>query len=809
MIKINHHFTRGLSLILFVCLIAQACGSNPLIPKAIQSNKTIQPIQANLDPSAMNLLNEQQGWLLMGNQLFWTDTSGDSWKNITPSSLGVWSIAAVDFINPSIGWLALISIDNDGTNHFAISKTENSGRNWDFQSLYLFSPGDPASIVGKISLFVLDQQNLWMVIKRQSSAPFNLGTLFKTHDAGKSWEKLDLPGGEPVYFINTETGWTLGGSGEDSLYTTQNGGLTWEPQVVLSKTEGIINYQLPSIDATGHGLLAVFTTLPNQTRLAIYQSSDYGKTWFLSSETKTASSGGQSISFSIPTDGQWTATLSDGQVLQGSIKGTETIARASLIGGAPGTAGQSALPDHPLPAQGIYHLDMASETNGWAVRQSGDCTTNPSANNSSKPSRTCSTSVNLLHTTDGGLTWKTLALPVTNAIAPNALGNQITTVATQGFDTCVVPTTDQMATWIAHSPYTVFNLYIGGSWLGCNKAKMSLITNDYIGHLSQQGWKFIPTWVGLQAPCYCPPDPNNPNSTCNKRPQMSSTASTAYTQGVTEANSALDTASNLGLAGSDKSGTIIYYDMEAFNSSDLSCRSAVSAFLEGWTNQLHARSNYSGVYGTSCGLGKLDLSNNKNVPDDIWLAYWLIPFQYRSNASVYGLYCYSDSVFTNHQRIHQYSGEHNETWSGVTVGALDNNVIDGAVSGWINNGTDCPQLGGVILYWNPNYKCANTTGDTGYRIRQSTGWINVNDGTFDNKAASVIVPACYTVNLYSDANLSGSNVTLTSDVAELSTLGNYPDTTIPVKGSISSMLVLYDPLCQNNYFPLMPYSNSQ
>ncbi len=804
--KITHRAYRGLFILIILCLSAQACSLTPAsllasLPAQTQNNPTLA------SPTGFHLINLSQGWLWINNQLFWTETGGDKWSEITPPGLGVWSIADVSFLNQAKGRLALISVDPDGTNHYAISTTQDGGKRWDFTPLSLFDSGDPAGISNKLSFYFIDDQTGWLVVKRSSSSAFNSGTLFRTLDGGTTWQKMIIPIGDPVYFVDATHGWTAGGAGVKNLFSTHDGGITWEQQqVVPEDTADSIYYNLPALNSTGIGLLPILITHQDQTRLAIFQTADFGTRWALSSETKVSQAGNQGFSFSALVDGKWTATFSDGEVLQGSSTGTETIARAALIQNNPGVTNKSVIPEKPVAVQGISHLDMASKTSGWAVNGAGDCNSAAAGNNAAGVQKSCASSSNLLQTKDGGLTWAAIQLPTLNPVPKALTSSQISTVTAQGFDTCEVPTVDQMATWISHSPYTVFNIYLGGSWLGCSKAKMSLVTNDYIGHLSQQGWKFIPTWVGLQAPCYCPFDPNNPKSPCNKKPQMSSDPTAAFTQGVTEANSAIETAANLGLTDSAKTNSIIYYDMEAFNTSDLTCRSAVKAFLDGWTNQLNSRLSRSGVYTTSCALSKLDLTSIKNVPNDVWLAYWFTPFQYRSNASVYNIYCFPDTLWVNHQRIHQYSGDHNETWGGVTVIQFDNDVLDGTVALWTNNGSDCPATNGVIFYWNFNFTCANSSGDTGYRLRQTTGWINVNDGFFDNKTSSVKVPACYTVKLYADTNLSGLNVTITADVADLTTLGTYPGSSVPVQGSVSSAMIIANSECIFYYFPFVPYN---
>ena len=62
------------------------------------------------------------------------------------------------------------------------------------------------------------------------------------------------------------------------------------------------------------------------------------------------------------------------------------------------------------------------------------------------------------------------------------------------------------------------------------------------------------------------------------------------------------------------------------------------------------------------------------LPDDAWIANW------NGQASVFGDQYVSDSLWADHQRVHQYKGGHKETWGGVTIN-IDSDYVDGAVVG--------------------------------------------------------------------------------------------------------------------------------
>jgi len=103
---------------------------------------------------------------------------------------------------------------------------------------------------------------------------------------------------------------------------------------------------------------------------------------------------------------------------------------------------------------------------------------------------------------------------------------------------------------------------------------------------------------------------------------MSSNAATAYNQGVSEADAAIAAAANLGLTDAAKTGTIIYYDLEIYNTADAACHNAVKSFISGWSSRLRAKGNQAGLYGFAGTAPFSDFAGITNSPDGIWLALW-------------------------------------------------------------------------------------------------------------------------------------------------------------------------------------------
>jgi hypothetical protein len=230
----------------------------------------------------------------------------------------------------------------------------------------------------------------------------------------------------------------------------------------------------------------------------------------------------------------------------------------------------------------------------------------------------------------------------------------------QGFDKCEIPGEDAMQTWMDYSPYRVVNLYIGGNNRTCSNPTL---TSSFVSRLAEQGWKFIPTWVGPQASCLGP-----------RYLRMSQDPGIAFNEGITEAKSAIQTAHNLGFA-----STVIYYDLENYDTRISACREAAKSFISGWSSHLQANGFPSGVYGSSCASAISDFANIENPPDAVWLANWIQPNVYRPGSTVWNVSCVPEQLWSNNQRIRQYAGGHTETWGGVTF-KIDSNVIDGLVA---------------------------------------------------------------------------------------------------------------------------------
>jgi hypothetical protein len=246
------------------------------------------------------------------------------------------------------------------------------------------------------------------------------------------------------------------------------------------------------------------------------------------------------------------------------------------------------------------------------------------------------------------------ALPTpSRRIASTSAGGSVFTGL--GFDACTAPSSRSMAAW-GSSPYRAIGVYIGGGNRGCSQPNL---TSSWVSAQTAAGWHLIPTYVGLQAP----------TSSCGSCAKLSASRATA--QGEEEAVDAVAQAAAVAMG----PGSPIYFDMESYTRTS-SATAATLAFLEAWTEKLHSLGYVSGVYSSSAsGIADLagQLGSGYVLPDNLWFANW------NGQANTSDPYVPA-SGWSQHQRIHQYRGGHDESYGGVTIN-IDSNYVDGGTVG--------------------------------------------------------------------------------------------------------------------------------
>jgi glycoside hydrolase-like protein len=228
-----------------------------------------------------------------------------------------------------------------------------------------------------------------------------------------------------------------------------------------------------------------------------------------------------------------------------------------------------------------------------------------------------------------------------------------TIVSALGFDTCQAPTVQTMQAW-RQSPYEVVGIYVAGDNRAC---KSERLTRDWVRQVHRQGWDFLPIQVGLQAPCTKSSKPGRID------PRQ------ARKQGIEDADEAVEQAAELGF----RPGSALWFDMEAYDNDDDTCRDAVLDFVSAWSDRVRQHGFVAGYY-SSLDSGVQDLVEavgTRSIPDAIWYARW----DGRATTTD------DDALPEEHwagRRVHQYSGNVAETHGGVEI-SIDGNFVDGPV----------------------------------------------------------------------------------------------------------------------------------
>lgn len=580
----------------------------------------------SLDVVSMDLLTESAGWVADDNHVLWTRDYGLQWTDITPADLATHRIQSVFFRTELEGWIVATS---DTGGELTVRRTQDGGTTWTRHALATLGDGG-----SPISIDFTDGEYGWVMVQVPSSANFSLGLVLATTDGGQSWKALPSPpiGGQ-LHFISRTIGWLAGGPAGDQLYVTRDGGQHWERQVVGPPATADIAsramYQLPTFRTERDGVLPVVFSGPGSSLLATYETSDSGATW--RSKTPVALPAASEL------DGRVVASVVNADtVVVAPDRSTDVVVMAD---GVQRSFRRSA---NLSPQQTIVGMDFQTADRGWLTLASGQCAAGKSQ---------CRQERRLFTTTDGGRTMHDITPPAIGP-SPGATTNRVFLSVGKGFDKCTIGTVSQMQAWWTNTPWSWANIYIGGANRGCSQAGLN---SGWVRSIFAQGWRLVPTWVGLQAP----------GSSCTGCSKMSTSTTTARQQGINEANAAADAAAALGLP----APSIIYFDMERYEPTS---HPAVKAFINAWVERLRQRGHQAGVYGAGINAAN-DWAPIANPPQAVWIANW------NNNESVFGLSGLSNSLWATHQRIHQFQGPHNETWGGVTFN-IDSDRADGPVA---------------------------------------------------------------------------------------------------------------------------------
>jgi photosystem II stability/assembly factor-like uncharacterized protein len=199
--------------------------------------------------------------------------NNDNWTVVKHSAEIDKSLRAVHFVDSMTGWAA--------GDLGAVYTTTDGGRVW--------NPQSSGSDADMNFIYFIDLKRGWMLGKSGAkTGAENEGenTLFITTDGGLTWERKPLPNVTSLHFINAKTGWAVGRN--STLLKSTDGGLEWYKVVGVEKLIGSrgdspnYSYGFSDIQFTDakHGwLIGNYYGRARGDIGGVFTTSDGGATW--------------------------------------------------------------------------------------------------------------------------------------------------------------------------------------------------------------------------------------------------------------------------------------------------------------------------------------------------------------------------------------------------------------------------------------------------------------------------------------------------------------------------------------------------
>jgi photosystem II stability/assembly factor-like uncharacterized protein len=533
-----------------------------------------------------------------------------------------------------------------------------------------------------------DAQHGWAILKRSLPVGRSSGEMLRTVDGGRTWMQLakgTLPMAENLYFATPKDGWMAGGP-DDALFATHNGGDNWEPVSLMAPEQAHVprgaapEYDLPKFEANGHGFLMVGYSDGSTFRLELFSSQDWGRTWQPQMTLPTVEGSAVTI-----TRGTWIAAsisrgldrltftrlpLRAGAVQIPAAKADiHVISGLHYLGSLSGSEEISAFDESHCWILAGKLLSSSDGGAAWTDITPGGAPTPAAAlgEQGEEPMRASG---------------RKQAEPPASVSRSGAV--PATGVSTHlGFDISRVPCSTPlnkcgtskslswMQTWMNSSPYYDTSLYLPGS---PNRGTDPNLNVAWVQGVQQQGWGLIPIWFGLQSPCV--------NDKTGITQFFSATPATASTQGAQQADLAVAAAQSLGVT----SG-IIYSDIESYTVDHSTCSLAVQAYVDGFVSEIHVYSGYLAAIYANAGPITSDISTVSSPPDDIWITK--TPGSGNPPQVTIWNLGLKDALYPNGQRLHQFLiNQSSVTWGAIPL-SIDEDVDNGPV-GNANNGAKTP-----------------------------------------------------------------------------------------------------------------------
>ena len=346
-------------------------GETPTIPVSGSSAPLSTPIHKVITPTIPALetgvmvgrqanftvidigMNPEVGWLVTDDGTIWLTTNkGESWKDVTPARQDG-KVASAQFFDEDRGWAV-----KETPKTIALYKFSN-GR---WRKVFALNKDEYLASYTPISLYALaDGKHIWINARVQTSSNFNFGELFISAHGGEQWEKVvHTPSGGRIYFNDAMNGWLVGGAENNELWHTGDGGKTWKAVNFDVSLPADVSFELPAFANERDGWLVAY----GKQNYFLLASHDGGATWAL------------------------------------EAKG-QALTRATFILTPQAAAGIARFLKNRFPKD-VFYVAMANQKVGWAYSERGEC----------NKKKDCVIKSALYLTTDGGYSWRSIALPV-------------------------------------------------------------------------------------------------------------------------------------------------------------------------------------------------------------------------------------------------------------------------------------------------------------------------------------------------------------------------------------------------------------
>jgi hypothetical protein len=357
-----------------------ACGPIAAAPAAGSPAAAVPPPDGILDA---RMVTAQDGWVVaVPNGLAVTHDGGSRWTLALDSSGMKITAAGAYFRSSTDGWLLTVGRPNPPSGQeITVMRTTDGGRQWIPETPFTL-PAYDLVWPTPVSVLFSDALDGWVLLTAVTSPNFSSADLYRTTDGGQTWTEVRAPFAGRVSFIDSLTGWIVGGLSGAQLAVTHDGGSTWTAESIGAPFGPPISGSAAALKVVGSGAVFARSTLNEQTSTVdidffATQAPDYR--WTRISHLSRASHSGAQVA--LVDRQQWIVALGDG------ISVTRNAGHSwADIGG--------------LSAPGA--IDFATMDVGLATRVWGSCASFKT---------NCSEHADLLRTQDGGHTWVPTSLP--------------------------------------------------------------------------------------------------------------------------------------------------------------------------------------------------------------------------------------------------------------------------------------------------------------------------------------------------------------------------------------------------------------